>query len=565
MSTLFPLSVDDKEVIHNQRGPPSTPVFPELSKHVTYNPNSEISQDLSTSDSESSSENDMDDLEVSSLETLRRTSICLSDSSPSKPRPGSTTPIGRVASPTVSFKSESLQSTRAFRMELFSRDPSPILARRTSVYADLSSFNSEHDLGMGFIRAQSTDYIPAYDMTPVEDSFTQDIKFLIDKKNHEETANFVASLTSSSSDPSGPFYGKVSWTHGKLGVALISPDPPSLHRILSLHPHLSQLSDVLVAVDLSMNVCTIRDASLLIHADVSFQISSSSPFSFLSAFDLHVISPSPSPHHYFRNGDVHTGFIYSWRSLFGFVKTSSELEVYIAKERANEGIVPLEEGHVVSFEAVWVGDNPQGKNVKILRNQAGIEVEATIIMIIERGVRLGIAVASGENSLRRVSAGADVAYPFSLSNDVVIFRLGVVKYGANISPLSDSDLIGQKCRVVVNPHVSGFWHGKSVQVNSIFTYPSVAPEKTDPLPPLRVVSQTDFEPNCRLQGIVTRLVKRNDREFGFLKCSGLNSEVYFHLGRVAQHSEPVNNGDCVEFTLIYSSTGQPQAKEIVKL
>ncbi|KAL0215497.1 hypothetical protein P9112_007681 [Eukaryota sp. TZLM1-RC] len=498
--------------------------------------------------------------EITSLQDLRRSSVSLSEA----PRSATATPIGPpspLPPPCVNHVE--------FGLDIGVASPSlPTKQSLSGEFQDTQTVSNHPSLPQAIQMLHHEEKLLEQQFN--QDQYFGDVFFSNDLEptghQKEMTKHRDAKMVPCHDGyPLTRYLGTIVWCHSKLGIALIVPNPQSLQLLhLNFKAKCSLLPDVVVVIELAKE----GPPNLSLHCMVSFQIDSSAT-TLLSACDVTIARPVSSLQTIHCPNRIYTGHIYSWRAMFGFVKSSTGLEVYITREQRKKQ--PLfEEGQLVTFEAVWEGDKPQGRNVEVLTQYSNTEVKAVIIAIVPlagKGVPMGVAVSYGPNCVRNtlVEKSPVNAKGFNLSDDVIVFRLGSVR-AANGSSISEGDwpmLLGQHCKMVISPHVSGFWHSKScICIGGDLGSPSTSFSDATDLASLDTLSVSDIEPNTRLLGEVTRIVRKPDKEFGFLKTPNLNCEVYFHFGRLSSSTTMPSAGAMVKFTLIYSTTGQPQAKDV---
>ncbi|KAL0212557.1 hypothetical protein RCL1_006183 [Eukaryota sp. TZLM3-RCL] len=369
---------------------------------------------------------------------------------------------------------------------------------------------------------------------------------------------------SNSNSKSLYYQGRVVFVHSKANIGLIAVEKQSeISRICPLR----QFDDVIVcfstadypwAHQLGSGTKTTPkpDQVPVIGTLVRFQLGSSDLHS-LYASNVEVLKFPDPLSVLFLSGKHYYGYLYTWCGLFGFLKTRG-FEVYVSQDKVKSDY-SISPGDIVHYDGFWFQDQneskPQSRNVSVIGHHDSVEVLARIVAIVpEKGVSLAIAVATGKGSIRSKCSDFDVG------DDVILIRTSTI---LNSRGLSDQDLIDRQLRVVVLAHNSGYWQGRTCFLTDI-NDPNTS-SITNILPKIPV---KDVAPDTRMEGFVSRiLVKEDGKQYGFLTPlnANLDAEVYFHFGRVLPGRNTLKEGSRVEFVLIYSSTGKPQARDVIVL
>ncbi|KAL0206532.1 hypothetical protein P9112_001839 [Eukaryota sp. TZLM1-RC] len=343
--------------------------------------------------------------------------------------------------------------------------------------------------------------------------------------------------------------GTVVWVHAKLGYGLIEPSPQSKVFITP-----NSDDDILVAfstvnhswahtIGSGSKADPKPDSISVIGTIVRFTLSPNQHHVH-SAGKVEVKEQSRQLQYVYESGKTNVGFVYKSEQSFCFIKTLG-LEVYVTKDRTQLPVRDFGVGDVVLFESMWFFEKPQAKNVRVVDHHMNKAIKATIISVIPQDKTgfIALAVCEGDGCLRAKCLG------FDIGSDVVIIRMGVLNSNVN-----EADLVGKRCQVELMAHVSGFWHATSCVLND----GGDVMQLEDRLRTFSVAQGT------RLRGTVTKIIQDSRKSYGFIVPNGitLNNEVYFHEGRVCPTSRDVVGGATVEFILIYTDTGKPQAQNV---
>ncbi|KAL0231607.1 hypothetical protein GEMRC1_011011 [Eukaryota sp. GEM-RC1] len=332
--------------------------------------------------------------------------------------------------------------------------------------------------------------------------------------------------------PDGWFTGRVVWVHHSLGHGLIEPDQSHLFKPVGnsflVTFNCSNLPWTnTIGCGVKSNPCP--EDSSIINTKVKFSLTKN-PCHYYFASSVLALESAPRLGDVYIQSQRYVGYIYSipHPKVFFFIKTSG-FEVYAMKDNCDSDYTNQSVGDIVSFNASWF--------ISKIDQHEGSTLEATILSVIpDKKSLLYLAICEGDNCLR--TKFAKNFNQFDIADDIVIIRTSMVALSG-----SETQLVGQKCLVEVSVHDSGYCN----------------------------ISSPALEPETRLRGIVEKIVINEDdsdgsRNFGFLVVQDvkLDSEVFFPLNKVIDGIS-ISEGALVEFSLKYSNTGKPQAKDIVVL